>query len=108
MKYTLILVAAVAAIFVGAPSSAQARDYCSGDRRIVGYSHSRPIYAVYQIVGYDHCGRPIGRWVTVSSYGGYRSPSRYSSHSGHYGSPYGHHSPYSHRSGLNLSFSFGR
>jgi hypothetical protein len=118
MKYAFILIAAVAALFVAVPSSAEARDYCAGDRRIITYSHGRPVYAVYQIIGYDSWGRPIGHWVTIgSSYGhssgyrgGYCPPTRYPSYRGSgYGYSGHHHSPYYGRgSGLNLSFSFGR
>lgn len=114
MKFTLVLVAAVAAIFAATPSSAEARDYCGGERRIVGYCRSGPIYAVYQIIGYDRCGQPIGRWVTQSSYGGgYGSHSGYSSHHGQHRPSHGgysgsHCAPDYRRSGLNLSFSFGR
>lgn len=111
-KYTLLIIAAVAALFAFTPSSAEARDYCGGERRIVGYSYGAPIYSGYQIIGRDAWGRPIGRWVTQRSYhrGGYCPPTRYSSYRGGYGyRPYGYgYNPYYRRSGVNLSFSYFR
>ena len=111
MKYAFLVIAAIAALFVVVPSSAEARDYCAGDRRIISYSHGRPVYAVYQVVGYDRYGRPVGRWVTVgSSYrGGYCPPSRYPTGYGYghgYGSSYCPPS-YHRRSGSSVHFSFG-
>lgn len=63
MKKLLMLVAAVAAFSLVPINSAKADHGCN--RRVVGYSScGDPIYAVYQVYGYDHCGRPVGRWVT--------------------------------------------
>lgn len=66
MKAILALAVAAAALGFAAPSSASAYDHCHpGARRVVGYqSCGTPIYAVYQVCGYDGYGRPIGRWVT--------------------------------------------
>ncbi|CAN5750329.1 hypothetical protein BH11VER1_BH11VER1_29220 [soil metagenome] len=63
MKKILMLVMAVAAFSLVPIQSAKA-DHGS-NRRVVGYtSCGDPIFAVYQIYGYDQCGRPVGRWVT--------------------------------------------
>jgi hypothetical protein len=113
MKYAFLVIAAIAALFVVVPTSAEARDYCAGDRRIIRYDCGRPVYAVYQIVGRDHWGRPIGRWVTVSSYGGGYGRSRYPAgygYGGGYGYGYGRPScppPYYGRSGGGVHFSVG-
>lgn len=118
MKTLLAVIAAAAAFGIAAPSTAKADPYCShGQSRVVGYtSWGAPIIAVYQIVGYDHCGRPVGQWVTQAaparpncgpSYGGY------SGYSGGYGGHH-HHPGYSRgsygrpRSGVSFSFGFGR
>lgn len=68
---TLFSVLAAAAVFgFAAPSNAKAE--CQGQTRVVGYtSCGTPIVAVYQIVGYDGYGRPIGQWVTQGAQGGY-------------------------------------
>jgi hypothetical protein len=103
----IILITAISALTIAVP---EAQADCN--RRIVSYtSCGRPIYAIYQVVGYDRCGHPIGRWVTQSSYCGcdichprprydYRAPS--CDHDRHYHS----YSP-SYRSG-GFYFSFGR
>jgi len=66
MKHILALVVVLSALFVITPT-ASARDGCGS--RIVSYTAcGRPIYAVYQIYGYDRCGNAIGRWVTQSSH----------------------------------------
>lgn len=68
---TLFSVLAAAAVFgFAAPSNAKAE--CQGQTRVVGYtSCGTPIVAVYQIVGYDGYGRPIGQWVTQGAQAGY-------------------------------------
>lgn len=83
MKYSLALLAAVAALGIFTPVSASAHDHC--ERRIVGYTASGyPIYSVYQIYGYDRFGNPLGRWVTESSCEpGYRGGYGYSGYRGH-------------------------
>jgi hypothetical protein len=114
MKYTLALLAAVAAFGILTPASASARDHC--ERRIVGYSASGyPVYSVYQIYGYDRWGNPLGRWVTESScdrgydrgsygYSGYRSHGHRSHRPSIPLPPLPHH----HRPGAGLSIFFGR
>lgn len=63
MKAILSLFAAAAVLGFAAPSTAKAD--CPGETRVIGYtSFGSPIVAVYQVVGYDGYGRPIGRWVT--------------------------------------------
>ena len=70
MKTLFSLVAAAAVLGFAAPSNAKAE--CQGQTRIVGYtSCGSPIVAVYQIVGYDGYGRPIGQWITQPTQGGY-------------------------------------
>lgn len=109
MKTLFAIIAAAAVFGVAAPSTAKADPYCNrGQTRVVGYtSWGAPIVAVYQIVGYDRCGNPIGQWVTQPAparpgcgpsygygggYGGHH-------HGGYYGRP---------RSGVSFSFGFGR
>jgi hypothetical protein len=66
MKKVIALFAAVAAIGFALPSTAEANWGCN--QRVVSYTAcGRPIFAVYQIVGYDRCGNPIGQWVTQRS-----------------------------------------
>lgn len=61
--------AAAAVLGFAAPSNAKA-DY-PGQTRIVGYtSFGAPIVSVYQVIGYDPYGRPIGQWVTQGAQGG--------------------------------------
>lgn len=115
MKTLFAVIAAATAFGISAPTSAEANPYCSsGQTRVVGYtSWGAPIVAVYQVVGYDRCGNPIGQWVTQPtgprpgcgpSYGG-GYPRGYSGHhhhgynGGYYGRP---------RSGVSFSFGFGR
>jgi hypothetical protein len=65
-KALFILLTAISALTVAVP---EAQADCG--RRIVSYTAcGRPVYAVYQVVGYDRCGNPMGRWVTQSSYCG--------------------------------------
>jgi hypothetical protein len=64
MKHILALLA-VLSVIAFIPSQASAHD--CGSRRVVSYtSCGRPVYAVYQVCGYDRCGNPIGHWVTQS------------------------------------------
>jgi hypothetical protein len=119
MKHILILIAALSTLGVLAPTTAQA----DHGTRIVSYtSCGRPIYAVYQICGYDRCGHPIGHWVTqhvscgcsVCNPRPVYQPS-YGGHS-HYSQPsYGYHfgsssrsSCDNHQSSGGFHFSFGR
>ncbi|MCB1210427.1 MAG: hypothetical protein KDK97_13930 [Verrucomicrobiales bacterium] len=123
MKTILAILAIVTALGIATPNAAQA-DCGSGARRIVSYLPcGRPVYATYQVIGFDRCGNPIGQWVTSrpscacsvcnprpsygSSYGGYRGSYGGHSHGGSScdrgGSYYGRPS-----SGVRWSFSFGR
>lgn len=112
MKTILTLIAATAVLGFAAPTSAKADCY-NGQTRVVGYtSYGTPIIAVYQIVGYDNCGRPVGQWVTrptVPQYGYGARPGYgygYSGHSHHHGScapGYG-----SSRGGISFNFGFRR
>ncbi len=64
MKKTLAILAALTTLGFTLPSEAEA-NWGFNQRRIVSYTPCRqPVYAVYQIVGYDRCGNPIGQWVT--------------------------------------------
>lgn len=70
MKTLFSVIAAAAVLGFAAPSNAKAE--CHGQTRVVGYtSCGTPIVAVYQIVGYDGYGRPIGQWVTQGVQSGY-------------------------------------
>jgi hypothetical protein len=63
MKKALAILAAVTAIGLTIPATAEANWGCN--QRIVSYTPcGRPVFAVYQIIGYDRCGNPIGQWVT--------------------------------------------
>ncbi len=63
MKKLVMLSVAIAAFSLIPINQASAGH--DSNRRLVGYSScGEPIYAVYQIYGHDHCGRPLGRWVT--------------------------------------------
>ncbi len=66
MKSILALLAAVTVFGIAAPSTSQAGDYCHpGSRRVVSYlSCGTPVYATWQICGYDRYGNPQGHWVT--------------------------------------------
>lgn len=69
MKYLLALAAAVTVLGFAIPASADAHDYGYGSRRIVSHLRcGRPVYAVYEVHGYDRCGNPIGQWVTQRSH----------------------------------------
>ncbi len=111
MKTLLSALAAIVVLGVAAPTSAKADHLCHGSRRIVSYMPcGTPVYAVYQVIGYDRCGNPVGQWVTQRgshscnvcnprpSYG-YGRPGCPPSQGGFFGRP---------RSGLSFSFGFGR
>ena len=62
MKHILALLA-LFSVFTFLAPSATAYDGCA--RRVVSYtSCGRPIYAHYEVYGYDRCGSAVGRWVT--------------------------------------------
>jgi hypothetical protein len=63
MKHLLSLLALATVLGFAIPTTASADHQCG--RRIVSYLPcGRPVYAVYQICGYDRCGNPVGHWVT--------------------------------------------
>ena len=64
MKKTLAIIAALTTLGFTLPSEAEANWGCNAPRIVSYTSCGRPVYAVYQIVGYDRCGNPVGRWVT--------------------------------------------
>lgn len=113
MKTLLPLLAATALFGGAAPSTAKADPFCHGSRHIVSYMPcGTPVYAVYQVVGYDRCGHPVGRWITMraphscaicnprSSYGyGYQGHHNCPPTGGIYTRP---------RSGIRFSFGFCR
>lgn len=109
MKTLFSVLAAAAVLGFAAPSTAKADSCHHGQTRVVGYtSWGAPIVAVYQVVGYDRCGQPIGRWVTQPaaprpgcgpSYGHSHHNHGYSGYRPSYGSP---------RRGISFSFGFGR
>ena len=113
MKTLLSVLAAAAVLGVAAPSTAKADSFCHGSRRIVSYMPcGTPVYAVYQVVGYDHCGRPVGQWVTQ------RAPHNCGVCNPRPSYGYGHHGHHScppsngyysrPRSGISFCFGFGR
>ena len=66
MKKILFLLSAVTVLGFVSPTSAKADPSCN--RRVVSYlACGRPVYATYQVYGYDRCGKPVGRWVTEHS-----------------------------------------
>jgi hypothetical protein len=110
MKTILALATAAITLGFASPSESQAWDHCNSHSRIVSYLPcGRPVYATYVIYGRDHCGRPLGRWVTqrqscgcsICSPRPYCPPPSY----GHHGS---HRHSHSSRSGVSWFFSFGR
>ncbi|MBL9177001.1 MAG: hypothetical protein JNM65_02995 [Verrucomicrobiaceae bacterium] len=115
MKTLFSVIAAAAVLGFAAPTSAKADHFCNGQTRVVGYtSWGTPIIAVYQVVGYDRCGQPIGRWVTqpVAPQPGYGHSHGhnhgYGGHSHGY-SGHGYRPSHGHsRSGVSFSFGFGR
>lgn len=63
MKKTLSLLATLTVIGFALPNTASA----DHGRRIVSHLPcGRPVFSNYHIVGRDHCGRLVGRWVTES------------------------------------------
>lgn len=63
MKTLLYLIAAVGVLGIATPSNAAPPFF--NQRRIVSYlGNGVPVYAVYQIVGYNAMGFPIYQWVT--------------------------------------------
>ena len=63
MKTILSLLAAVTTLGFAIPSTASA-DHCD-DRRIVSYLPcGLPVYAHYEVFGYNRYGQPIGHWET--------------------------------------------
>ncbi len=61
MKHILAILAVFTAFAFTAPTTANAD--CGS--RVVSYLPcGRPVYATYQVYGYDRCGNPVGRWVT--------------------------------------------
>ena len=61
MKHILAILAVFSAFAFTAPTTANAD--CAS--RVVSYLPcGRPVYATYQVYGYDRCGNPVGRWVT--------------------------------------------
>ncbi|WP_395749459.1 hypothetical protein [Prosthecobacter sp.] len=63
MKALLSLLAAVSVLSFAAPASAAHYPFPT-QRRIVNYVNGMPVYAVYQVVGYNRMGHPIYQWVT--------------------------------------------
>lgn len=117
MKTILTILAVSSVLGFASPSEIQARDFCShGHTRVVSYLPcGRPIYAVYQVYGYDRCGNPVGHWVTQrESCGCSRcSPPRHYAPScpperGFSGSSAGLSGHSYHGSGRSWFFSFGR
>jgi len=113
MKTLFSVIAAAAVLGFAAPSSAKADSCHHGQTRVVGYtSWGTPIIAVYQVVGYDRCGQPIGRWVTqpVASHPGYgHSHGHNHGYSGHSHGYNGYRPSHGHsRSGISFNFGFGR
>jgi len=63
MKTILSLLAAVTTLGFAIPSTASADHGHS--RRVVSYlACGRPVFAHYEICGYDRCGKPVGHWET--------------------------------------------
>jgi hypothetical protein len=83
MKTLLSLLIAASVYSIAVPASAVPPPFVTnaavqpfpGERRIVNYlTNGTPVYAVYQIVGYDAMGYPIYQWVTQSINYGYSRP----------------------------------
>ena len=83
MKTLLSLLVAASVYSIAVPASAVPPPFVTnaavqpypGERRIVNYlTNGTPVYAVYQIVGYDAMGYPIYQWVTQSVNYGYARP----------------------------------
>jgi len=119
MKHILTLVAAATVLGFAAPTTSNAWEpgYQTGHgncghSRIVSYLPcGRPVYAVYQIIGRDRCGTPLGRWVTQRpscGCGTCNPRPTVCPPPGYHGSHFrGHPLPPHHRSGASWSFSFG-
>jgi len=113
MKKILTLAAAAFILSIAAPSISQAWDSCNSgyQPRVVSYLPcGRPVFAVYQVYGYDRCGNPVGRWVTQRQACGCSvcNPRPYCPQPSYgFGAPsYQHHS--SSNRGSSWSFSFCR
>ena len=66
MKNILFLLSILTVLGFAVPTQAKADHSCN--LRVVSYLPcGRPVYAVYQVYGYDRCGNPVGRWVTERS-----------------------------------------
>ena len=109
MKTLLSLLAAASVLSIAAPANAVVPPFPNaalqpfansgmqpypGQRQIVSYlTNGTPVYAVYQIVGYDSMGYPIYQWVTVPVgpvYGRPYGPPGHWNH-GYYGHDHGLH-----------------
>ncbi len=61
MKKTLSFLALIGTLAMLPISTANANH----DGRLVGYTQcGKPIYATHEIVGRDHCGRNIWKWIS--------------------------------------------
>ncbi len=90
MKTLLYLIAVIGMLGIATPSYA-GRPYVN-QRRIVNFLPGGvPVYAVYQIVGYNSRGFPIYQWVTQRGRPVYARPG----HGYTYGQP--HHRGHAHR-----------
>jgi hypothetical protein len=67
MKTLLYLIAAAGVLGVATPSSATPPPFFNQSRITSYLTNGTPVYAVYQIVGYDAMGYPIYQWVTQSA-----------------------------------------
>ncbi len=90
MKTPLSLLAAVSVLSIAVPANAIVPPFPNtgvqsfantgvqpipGQRQIVNYlTNGTPVYAVYQIVGYDAMGYPIYQWVTLPTGSPYLRP----------------------------------
>ncbi len=84
MKTLFSLLAAVSVLSIAMPANAGPPPFVN-QRRIVSYlTNGMPVYAVYQIVGYDAMGYPIYQWVTQPASPVYVRP--------YYGHSYGYRS----------------
>jgi hypothetical protein len=63
MKTILTLLAAVSALGFAIPSTASA-DHGESRRIVSHLPCGRPVYAHYEVCGYDRYGRPVGHWET--------------------------------------------
>jgi hypothetical protein len=65
MKKLITIIAAATALGFTAPATAEAHWGFGGQQRIVSHTRcGQPVLAFYQVLGFDHCGNPVGRWVT--------------------------------------------